>query len=371
MKRIAYAPKVNVFVQADSGIFDLSPYVTSGSVSRNLDAVSTATIGFRNPNMKFTKEAIFHPMDPIVITMSRLPDKPVQVFTGYIDTAPYAALKPGVVYIQASCTLKRLLYTYVDTGLPFFHKFLHDRGWQQSGLGVEVSEGAGDTVDQQQADGENASDQLNQGLNDASFGQTLYDTLLYIGNWDPSAVYIENLPNNIVDIVEGIFYEIKEEGKEQRGATRRLLKRILEDSSITGGLGGGGGGGGGTPSNWNGQMVTGKVSYFGSGSDEQDTASGIYSTNPGCALNLRPGSGESGWNNETTQAWIAKAAAGNPVYAKITIQGKTANLPIIDLGPHEDTGRAIDVTGAGAEKMGFTATDSGFPTDAIGTAELI
>jgi hypothetical protein len=245
MDRLVYAPKAFALVKAEKGIVDLSPYLVSGSVSRKLDQVSTAELEFRNPGKRFTEGAdgpVFNPMDPVVILMKRLHNRPVQVFTGYIDSAPYVTLKPGTVRVSASCTLKKLLYTYYDPGLPFFHKFIHRQGWTTvEGLGT-LPDNAGRTVDQQEErerqnqdliDGE-FPEPLAGGLNDASFGNMLYDTLLYIGNWHPDTIYIENLPDGIIDLVEGIFYQIEQASKDQRKEFRQLLKQMLENTGQLG-----------------------------------------------------------------------------------------------------------------------------------------
>lgn len=243
MDRLVYSPKVFAIVKAESGIIDLSPYLVSGSVTRKLDQVSSAQLSFRNPGKAFTEGAdgpVFNPMDPVVILMKRLHNRPVQVFTGYIDSAPYLTLQPGIVSISASCTLKRLLYTYYDPSLPFFHKFLHRQGWTMAeGLGTLPDDSGTSVSGQKKKDQklEGFPDPLSGGLNDASFGNMLYETLMYIGNWDPDTIYIENLPDGIVDLVEGIFYQIEEASREQRKEFKKLLKHILDHSP----LGGGGG----------------------------------------------------------------------------------------------------------------------------------
>lgn len=138
MKRLVYSPRAYVYVKDSSGkIHDLTHYVTSGEVNRLVDQVSTATINLRNPQHHFTahasdgvvKEPIFRPMDPITIYLRRVRQRPVRVFTGFLDRVPYAQLLPGVVTMRASCTLKRLLYTYFDPALPYTRSFLTNYGW--------------------------------------------------------------------------------------------------------------------------------------------------------------------------------------------------------------------------------------------------
>jgi len=113
-----------------------------------------------------------------------------------------------------------------------------------------------------------------------------------------------------------------------------------------------------------GGIVKGRVTWFNGGA----TAGGWNTSQPGLALNLDPGT-DSGWNNDTTQHWMELARAGHPVYAKATIGGKSANLPITDLGPAGWTGNAIDVTEGGVAKLGFT-TDT-FPSGSTGRVEIM
>jgi hypothetical protein len=67
---------------------------------------------------------LFSPMDPITIYLQRVRGRPVRVFTGFLDRTPYLQLYPGVIQLKASCTLKRLLYTYFDPALPYTQTFL-------------------------------------------------------------------------------------------------------------------------------------------------------------------------------------------------------------------------------------------------------
>lgn len=107
-----------------------------------------------------------------------------------------------------------------------------------------------------------------------------------------------------------------------------------------------------------GVVIRGRVSYFGGGL----TASGHYTSEPGIALNISPGS-EGGWDNSLTRGWLERLQR-----FRVTIAGHSAVLPVIDLGPAGFTGRALDVTEGGVAALGLGGA---FPTDAIGTAKLI
>ncbi len=105
------------------------------------NAISTASVTLRNPGKKWTgglgnnKLQAFTPMDKITIFLERIPNTPIQVFTGFLDTTPLYQMYPGVVTLEASCTLKRLMYTYWDPALPFVYEFLAQYGWISDGNG--------------------------------------------------------------------------------------------------------------------------------------------------------------------------------------------------------------------------------------------
>lgn len=96
--------------------------------------VSSAELTLRNPKMLFTTPdangmTAFSPMDPITIFLKRVHGRPVRAFTGFLDRVPYITLYPGTVSLRASCTLKRLLYTFFDPALPYTQSFLSKYGW--------------------------------------------------------------------------------------------------------------------------------------------------------------------------------------------------------------------------------------------------
>ena len=146
-------------------------------------------------------------------------------------------------------------------------------------------------------------------------------------------------PGKIADAASGLYAE---------AMTKALNTKLKREGITVPGGGGGGGGGGG---------VTGKVSWF----TGQTMASGLNaSTTPGIALNLNPGT-DTGWNNPTIDKWLAQRKR-----FRVSIQGHSAVLPLVDKGPAGFTNRAIDVTAPGVSALGFTTAN--FPTDAIGTA---
>lgn len=133
MQRLVYSPKAYVFIKDKDGVVrNVSDFVVSGSVTRRINQVSSAEIELRNPDKIFTNPKTgvpFMPMDPITIYLERLYGHPVRVFTGYLDKTPYYQLYPGTIRLEASCTLKRLLYRFFDIALPYTMSFLAEHGW--------------------------------------------------------------------------------------------------------------------------------------------------------------------------------------------------------------------------------------------------
>lgn len=242
MKRLVYNPKVDVFVKSDSGVYDLSPYVTSCTVHRKVNQISTAEVQFRNPQFIFTNNKnydpitktaslgpVFHPMDPIVIVLTRLRDRPIQVFTGFCDSTPYLQLYPGTCTIRASCTLKRLQYTYWDPGLPFVWDFLKAHGWMPNqGLGgiTNPDEESRDAKTVTRPDGSTYVKQT-----DGSIGGLLFDVLVEICGWSEDTIYIEQLPETIVQTVNEIYNSISADSEEAQKDFEYLLEKIIGTAS--------------------------------------------------------------------------------------------------------------------------------------------
>lgn len=110
-------------------------------------------------------------------------------------------------------------------------------------------------------------------------------------------------------------------------------------------------------------LTKGPATWFSGG----DTAGGGNTANPGLALNLDPGT-DSGWDNATTDQWMAMSQAGHPARAVIKLAGHSAALPIIDKGPAGWTHNAIDVTEGGLGTLGFNTGN--FPSGTVGSAYL-
>jgi hypothetical protein len=252
MKRLVYSPSIKAWVKTDTGVIDLSPYITKCNITRNINELSTAEIFFRNPKVMkngkpkflFTEcvypdgsiHPMLHPMDPITIVFERIAGRPIQVFTGYCDTTPYIQLFPGVARLTASCTLKRLNYTYWDPALNFVREFLKSYGWI-------ISPETGKAVNEAQATKDEApsnKDPKSVQLHDSNLGSVLYGVLNEVGGWDDNNIYIQPLPSNISTIVANLFAEFSKDNKKVNEEIADFIKQIIGEgplgSAVTGSL---------------------------------------------------------------------------------------------------------------------------------------
>ena len=249
MKRLVYSPKAYAYVKTDRGLINLSDYITAGSVSRKVNMVSSAELTIRNPDMMWTREVkngnpIFRPMDPITIWLERIKGYPVQVFTGYLDKTPYLQLYPGVCSLSASCTLKRLLYTYWDPALQFTNNFMAKYGWVANPNGFLQNipaEYGKDLIDRAQS-GDSDDPSAQEVLTDGSIGRVLYAVLKHVGEWDPKTIYVEQLPPDLLDSIIAIYTAYNEDAELVKKNLNAFLKKYIGDGSY------GQGSGTGTPS---------------------------------------------------------------------------------------------------------------------------
>lgn len=234
MQRLVYSPRAYVFTKDRKGqIRDVSKFVTAGNVRRVVNAVSSAEITLRNPDMVFTTPAsdstvAFMPMDPITIWLQRLRNRPVQVFTGFLDKTPYLQLYPGTITIKASCTLKRLQYTFFDPGLPYTQSFLGEYGWININGTVFNLNGLNDWRKQDAAD--------DARFGDGSVAELLFATLKHIGHWSADDVFIERLPQDLFDRLSAIYNNFDDTNQGALDDFTELLRRIVGPGDLgTGG----------------------------------------------------------------------------------------------------------------------------------------
>lgn len=371
MRRLVYSPKAYVFIKDSSGtIHDVSAYVTEGSVSRRIDQVSSASFTLRNPDKMFTAhrnddgsvtKPKFYPMDAVTIFLQRVRDRPVRVFTGFLDTAPYLQLFPGMVTFTASCTIKRLQYTYFDPALPFTQTFLNAYGWLPYNGQWVSSDAFNEFI---QDDKDERTTPAKKGGKDGSLANLLYAVLKHIGRWNPDDVYIEKLDPQVFERMMALAQEYAKDNKEVADKFIKLMKDLAgadaygspdnpSDSSS-----------GSvdsqdrltaknfpvTPIKW---TLQGKASFFGDsrkyhyddpGDDSygsQKPASGLDPDVPGFACR----------NSLTLGGWfVLRAPNGNAAVCQHT-----------DMGPAPGTAREFDINTPGTHLFGYS--EKNFPTD--------
>jgi len=239
MKRLVYRPKVWAYVKAGgSQPIDLSPYLVRGRVDRVVNDASTARLTLLNPDFKFTENQTFKPMDPITIFMARDIERPVRVFTGFLDDVPYLQLFPGTIELKASCTIKRLMHTYWDPALPFSAYFLNKYGWQQQPDGSMKN--IADENKRLLANPVGNEIKAVGQLNDSGLTSVLAGTMQAVGHWDAKDLLIEPLPSTLTDNIEKLYNSYRNERKDTQDAIRKFLKKFIGDppKEVAGGSGG-------------------------------------------------------------------------------------------------------------------------------------
>lgn len=168
-KTLVYSPDVQVLVAAKNGTMDLSSDLVRGTVQRSGDGISFISLTLANKGLRYNNS--LRRMDRVIVRMRRI-GVWITVFTGYLNTVPALNLYPGTVTVAASCTLKRLKYTYWDSGLPASAALFDQAG----------------------------TDALNGGDNkDAGMGFMLKNILKEVGGWDEEQIIVQDFPTAFVD----------------------------------------------------------------------------------------------------------------------------------------------------------------------------
>lgn len=193
-KTLIYSPQVRIVISSGGKEIDVSRDVIRGRVVRVIDAVSQAEFYLNNKNGKYTGRV--RRMDKVVIWMKRITW--IQVFTGYLDVVPAYDLFPTEAYFRASCTLKRVKYTYWDKGLPASTLLLNPNlNINSDNIGI---------------------------ANDAPDGATgiiIHDLLTKVGGWPANQVLIQQIPTAFMDFMKANIQLV-----DQQEVFTRILRYI-------------------------------------------------------------------------------------------------------------------------------------------------
>lgn len=266
-QRLVYSPKCYAYIKnTREEIMDISDYVVGGEISRLINQVSTAKLTLRNPDRIFTRpgEVAFHPQDPITIFLERTPGHPVQVFTGFLDKTPYYQMRPGPITLEASCTLKKLLYTWYQLAQPYTLSLLEHFGWNptkgsegevigpteggvEGGQGTELADKWVAKAGQEGF--KNSPNGVPFGVekggqyatNDGSFANLLWAILFFIGDWQDEKIWIENVPASVPKLINKLWNDFEQNDKKAQEEINLFWAAAIGVSSH--GKGGGPGGG--------------------------------------------------------------------------------------------------------------------------------
>lgn len=172
MQTLVYSPDIQILIAHGNQQFDVSSDIVAWSIRRIENGVSSAVFRLANKAVPGSKapryNQLFERMDRIIIKLKRV--EWIQVFSGYLDSVPHVQLYPGTVNFRASCTLKRLMHTWWDPGLP-----------QSAGIFDQAGENA-------------LEDVLNGETADAGLGSMLRRLLIEVGGWSSQDVHIQRFP---------------------------------------------------------------------------------------------------------------------------------------------------------------------------------
>jgi hypothetical protein len=243
VKRLVYAPKVWIFVRSTNmggKIYDVSSDVVRGTVTQNVGELSKARFELRNRFYKWLRSredknrTIFLPMDLCTIWMQRVSGRPVQVFTGYLDSVPYYQAYPGNAIFEASCTLKKLAYNWFDPGLPVFYNWLRENGWvfdPTTGEAIMQSRTAATRAGQNETTG---APVFPTTASSASFADLLGRFLVDVAGWSPNDVVITNLPPGLPERALKLYAEFQDESLANLQEASQFMGAILGASGAVG-----------------------------------------------------------------------------------------------------------------------------------------
>ena len=239
MRRLIYAPKAYIFIRSSNQggvVYDVSADVTSGQVIQNLNDLSKATFTLRNRYRKWirdpdTHQQIFLPMDMVTIWLQRVAGRPIQVFTGYLDAVPYYQAYPGDAIFEASCTLKKLAFSWFDPGLPFFRQWaISADGWQYTPDGEAINPKylkPDQALTTKAGSGLPPTAKGIPKINDAGFDALLGRFLVEVAGWGSDEVLISDLPKNLPKLAARLYADVNRQTEQDLSLLEEALGQTM------------------------------------------------------------------------------------------------------------------------------------------------
>lgn len=240
--RIVYSPEVQVYIlpgNSDTPI-DISNDIIEGTITRRTEALSTASFlvqSRRNKENALTLGQLLRPMDRIVVYLKKT--KPILIFSGYLDLVPVFQAMPEPFMIEASCTLKRLEFTYWDPNLPSVVEALTKYGFvpEISEGGVSFFSPSAFTEATPTASGPQPA--AGSTPQDTGFAAMLNFLLVDVGGWNIDNVWIEPIPEAWMQRA-ALLFEVNNDWQDRFNLAQDWLKSFLNEGGTSSGGGGSG-----------------------------------------------------------------------------------------------------------------------------------
>ena len=177
LQTLVYSPNVKVIIASGTTQYDVSSDIVRCQLHRAESECATFWMTLSNPDYRYTPAngvPPFSRMDRIVVYMQST-GASYQVFSGYLDTVPYMQLYPGTVDFKATCTLKRLLYSWWNPSTPQSQFLMQQMSWSDA---VSADKAAS----------------LDSGL-----GSMLRGLLHTVGGWPIANIHIQNFPTSLYE----------------------------------------------------------------------------------------------------------------------------------------------------------------------------
>lgn len=203
MNTLVYAPECRIIIARNNKEYDVSRDITAFSIRRPENSVASLVFSLSNKpisdhrNTELRYSGLFDRMDRIVCFLKRI--KEVQVFSGYLDSVPLVQAFGGTVNFRASCTLKRLLYTYWDPGLP-------------------ASAGIMDSYNTAILEQDAGESQADSGL-----GSIMRRLLQDVGGWPSDRVHIQKFPLGYINYMKQALERSQNPNQENLRQFRQML----------------------------------------------------------------------------------------------------------------------------------------------------
>lgn len=159
MKTLVYAPEVRILIARGHKQYDVSRDLVRGTIHRRENSASSLFFTLANSG---DYNGLFQRMDRVVVFLKRI--RWQQVFSGYLDTVPYAQLYGGPAEYKATCTIKRLMHTWWSPDLPASMSIMNQYLFAQGGD------------------------------RDSGLGQLMRELMVRVGGWQPEDVHVQNFP---------------------------------------------------------------------------------------------------------------------------------------------------------------------------------